>query len=142
MGAAGQASVKAIQVAAGLVFRGGKVLITQRRAEDDLGGLWEFPGGKRKAGESYPEALRRELREELSIEVTVLDRLASVDHAYAHRTVHIEFFRCRWLDREPEALGCAQFAWITPDQLGQYQFPAADLRLVAQLRSQPKTWMD
>jgi 8-oxo-dGTP pyrophosphatase MutT (NUDIX family) len=60
-----------IEVAAGLVFRQGRLLITQRPACSHLGGLWEFPGGKREAGESLADCLRRELREELGIEVDV-----------------------------------------------------------------------
>src|SRR5262245_8839529 len=52
---------RAIEVAAGLVFREGKLLITQRRSHDHLGGLWEFPGGKREAGESFESCLIREL---------------------------------------------------------------------------------
>src|SRR5262245_45725195 len=62
---------KVIEVAAGLVFRGGKVLITQRRPDDHLGGLWEFPGGKREPNETFEQCLHRELKEELGIEVHV-----------------------------------------------------------------------
>jgi len=132
--------VKALQVAAGLVFRNGLILITQRQAEDHLGGLWEFPGGKCETGESYPDALRRELREELGIEVAVGDRFESVDHAYPDRTVHLEFFVCRWLAHEPQALGCAQFQWIGPDALENYPFPAADARLLMRLRANRTVW--
>ena len=60
-----------IEVAAGLVFRDGQLLITQRRMQDHLGGLWEFPGGKREVNESFEDCLRRELKEELGIEVKV-----------------------------------------------------------------------
>src|SRR5216117_3701039 len=73
-------SRSAIEVAAGVVFRDGRVLITQRRPDDHLGGLWEFPGGKRESGETFEECLQRELREELGIEVEVGEWLGSVTH--------------------------------------------------------------
>jgi len=79
----------AIEVAAGLVFRNGKLLITRRRANDPLGGLWEFPGGKRKPEETFQECLRRELREELGIEVDVGELLEAITHAYPDKTVHL-----------------------------------------------------
>src|SRR2546423_2979763 len=83
-----------IEVAAGLVFRAGSLLITQRRPQDHLGGLWEFPGGKREPAETFEECLRRELREELGIEVQVQGLLASVQHAYPEKTVLLQFYRC------------------------------------------------
>lgn len=129
-----------IAVAAGLVFRHGRVLVTQRRASDHLGGLWEFPGGKCESGESYPDALRRELREELDIEVEVLDRIQMVDHAYPDRFVHLEFYRCRLIAREPSPLGCAQVAWVLPGDLASYSFPPADARLLDDLRQSPWLW--
>src|SRR6185503_21266775 len=103
----------AIEVAAGVVFRDGRVLITQRRPDDHLGGLWEFPGGKRESGETFAACLRRELMEELGIEVEVGECLGSVTHRYPGKTVHLRFYRCAWRLHEPSALGCQDFAWVT-----------------------------
>src|SRR5262245_15313555 len=83
------AAGNAIEVAAGVVFRDGQVLITQRRPGDHLGGLWEFPGGKREPGETFEVCLQRELKEELGIEVDVGEWLDSVTHAYPEKTVHL-----------------------------------------------------
>jgi len=124
-----------IKVAAGLVFRGGKLLITQRPPESHLGGLWEFPGGKREAGESFEQCLRRELAEELGIEVQVHELVEDLVHHYPERSVHLKFFRCRWLRHEPRAILCHGWAWIGPEQLPDYPFPAADARLLEKLRS-------
>lgn len=132
--------MKIVEVSAGLVFRGGKLLLTQRPPGGHLAGLWEFPGGKREAGESFEDCLRRELREELGIEVEVGERLERLTHTYPERTVHLEFFRCRWLRREPQAIGCADLAWITRDQLMSYEFPAADARLLEKLRERGDLW--
>jgi mutator protein MutT len=124
-----------VEVAAGLVFRGGKLLITRRLPEAHLGGLWEFPGGKREAGESFEQCLRRELAEELGIEVQVHEMVEELTHQYSDRSVHLKFFRCRWLRLEPRAILCHDFAWIGPAQLADYPFPAADARLLEKLRS-------
>ena len=124
-----------LEVAAGLVFRGGKLLITRRLPEAHLGGLWEFPGGKREADESFEQCLRRELAEELGIEVQVHELVEELTHPYPDRAVHLKFFRCRWLRHEPRALLCHDWAWIGPVQLADYQFPAADARLLEKLRA-------
>jgi mutator protein MutT len=129
-----------MEVAAGLVFRNGLLLIAQRRPEDHLGGLWEFPGGKRRPDESFPECLRRELLEELGIEVEVGERLEAITHEYATKKVHLEFFRCRWTQNEPQALGCSDFAWVDRRQLGNYSFPAADARLLERLKESAEWW--
>ena len=71
-----------IEVAAGLVFRDGLLLISQRRPQDHLGGLWEFPGGKREPGESPEDCLRRELMEELGIEVEIKELVETIAHDY------------------------------------------------------------
>src|SRR6266576_6398491 len=127
-----------VDVAAGLVFRDGKLLITQRHAEAHLGGLWEFPGGKREPHETFEECLIRELREELGIEVTVGELIESLTHAYAEKTVHLKFFHCTWKQHEPQALGCPAFKWVRAMELSEHAFPAADARLLEKLEAQPK----
>ena len=129
-----------IEVSAGLVFRDGKLLITQRHADAHLGGLWEFPGGKREPGEPFEECLIRELREELGIEIIVGELLESLTHDYPEKSVHLKFFRCKWKQGEPQTLGCADFRWIGPAELDQYKFPAADERLLEVLKSSRGLW--
>src|SRR6266850_2444709 len=129
-----------IDVAAGLIFRGGKLLITQRHMDVHLGGLWEFPGGKREPDETFEECLARELREELGIEVVVGELVESLDHEYPEKTVHLRFYRCRWQQHEPQLLGCAAFEWVTAADLENYEFPAADTRLLERLRTDSQLW--
>jgi mutator protein MutT len=124
-----------IDVAAALVFREGRVLITQRHAGAHLGGLWEFPGGKREPNEAFEACLQRELREELGIEVAVGELAESLTHAYPEKTVHLRFYRCRWIEHEPRPLGCAAFKWVTAGELKDYAFPAADARLLEKLKN-------
>ena len=123
-----------IEVAAGLVFRGGKLLITQRYPEAHQGGLWEFPGGKRNPDETFEACLVRELREELGIETCVHELLETIAHTYPDRTVLLKFFRCSLQQNEPRALGCPDFRWIARDELNRHDFPAADARLLERLR--------
>ena len=118
-----------VRVAAGLVFDGGRLLITQRPAEKHLGGLWEFPGGKLDSGESYPDCLRRELREELGIEVAVGPMLAAIEHAYPEKTVRIQFYRCALTSGVPSAI-----------ELDEFVFPPADAALLGELKSLPELW--
>ena len=82
-----------INVAAGLVFEQGRLLITQRHEASHLGGLWEFPGGKVEPGETFEECLRRELLEELGIDVNVGKLFESISHEYPERKVLINFFQ-------------------------------------------------
>jgi mutator protein MutT len=128
---------KIIEVAAGLVFRNRKLLITQRPARGHLGGLWEFPGGKREPNESFEQCLTRELREELGIEVAVGDLVQSVTHRYPEKTVHLRFYRCRWIEHDPQPLGCPALKWVGAHELAQYSFPAADARLLKKLPEDP-----
>jgi mutator protein MutT len=132
--------MKLIEVSAGLVFRDGRLLITQRPAGGHLAGLWEFPGGKREPGESYEECLRRELREELAIEVDIHELVESIDHVYPEKSVHLRFFRCAWKAQEPQALGCAAFKWVTTAELAAYAFPPADEKLLARLACEESWW--
>ena len=129
-----------IDVAAALVFRKSKLLITQRYADAHLGGLWEFPGGKREPNETFEVCLRRELREELGIEVAVGELVESLTHAYPEKTVHLMFYRCQWTEQEPQTLGCSAFKWVTAGELTDYAFPAADSRLLDKLTGDSELW--
>jgi mutator protein MutT len=131
---------RVIEVSAGLVFRDGRLLITQRHHAAHLGGLWEFPGGKREPEETFAECLRRELREELAIEVEIHEVVESLTHAYPEKTVRLEFFRCSWRQHEPQAIGCPAFRWVARDELARFEFPAADARLLEKLRAETGWW--
>ncbi|MBI4661642.1 MAG: 8-oxo-dGTP diphosphatase MutT [Verrucomicrobia bacterium] len=129
-----------VEVAAGLVFRKGRLLITRRRPEDHLGGYWEFPGGKREPNETSEACLQRELSEELGIVVRVDELLGCVTHRYPEKTVRLEFYRCTWRRHKPRALGCQDFAWVTQREVGSYVFPPADRKLLRRLRVTDHFW--
>jgi 8-oxo-dGTP diphosphatase len=129
-----------IEVSAGLVFRDGKLLITQRHADAHLGGLWEFPGGKRERGETFEACLIRELQEELGIQVEVGALFEETRHAYPEKRVHLKFFVCRMAQGEPQPFGCAALKWVTRPDLSTHEFPAADATLLERLLMADDLW--
>ena len=111
----------------------GDVLIDQRLEEGLLGGMWEFPGGKKEQGETIETCIARELKEELAIVVTVGDELITVDHAYSHKKLRFVVHLCDWVSGEPLPLVSQQVRWVRPDDLGTYAFPAANARIIEAL---------
>jgi A/G-specific adenine glycosylase len=100
-----------------------------------LGGLWEFPGGKLEADDADLQAcLRREIQEELGIEIAVGSQIATVQHAYTHFRITLVAFHSRHVSGEPQALGCAAWRWVTLDELDAYPFPVTDRKIIAALR--------
>jgi mutator protein MutT len=124
---------KVVEVVAAVIERAGRILIARRPAALHLGGLWEFPGGKRQPGETPEAALVREIREELDAAVTVGELLDDVEWTYPEKTVRLLFFRCA-LAGEPRAAEGQEIAWVAPADLDRYEFPPADEGLVARLR--------
>jgi len=121
-------------VAVALIERDGKILISQRKPGDSLGGLWEFPGGKRSAGETLEQCLAREIREELALTVQVQGKRAVIEHPYPHRTIRLHCFACRILEGEPRAVDCAAWRWVSAEELRPEEFPVASRPLVEELR--------
>ncbi|MDZ7343510.1 MAG: A/G-specific adenine glycosylase [candidate division KSB1 bacterium] len=121
------------QIVAGLIWRDGKLLIDQRKNDGLLGGLWEFPGGKIKNGESHAQALRREIREALDVEAEVGDYVMSVDHAYTHFRVTLHVYQCIYRRGQPRALACQNWRWAHPTELAQLAFPKANRKIIDRL---------
>ena len=131
---------KFIEVSAALMFRGGKLLITQRHANAHLGGRWEFPGGKREPGETFQQCLVREIREELGVEIAVGELFEDISHTYPEKSVHLKFFICQLLSGEPQPLDCAAVKWVDQAGLDAHEFPGADAQLLEKLKSPLRQW--
>jgi len=126
--------MKVIEVAAGLVQREGRYLIARRGPGVHLAGFWEFPGGKREADETLEACLRRELSEELGIQIDVPIPFQVVRHEYAGKIVELHFFHCRIEAGQATAIDCAEIRWVWPHELGDFEFPPADRPIIEALR--------
>jgi len=119
------------QVTAGIIWKGDEILIAQRNPKGLLGSMWEFPGGKQEAGESLEQCLRREVKEELDVEISIEHHLTTVRHTYTHFRITLHAFQCVYVTGEPKALGCADWRWVGVEELGGYPFARADQRILA-----------
>ncbi len=113
---------------------GGRFLIAQRPLDGLLGGLWEFPGGKVEMGETPAAALRREIREELALEIEPGEPLAPVAHAYTHFRITLLPIHATYVSGEPQHLGVIDHAWVKLNEVDQYAFAVTDRKIIAQLR--------
>ncbi len=112
-----------------------QILIDRRPQEGLLGGLWEFPGGKIEPGETVEDCVRREIKEEIGIDIEVGDRLIEVEHAYTHFKVTLHVCQCQYLSGEPQAIGCEEVRWVDINQLDDFPFPKANEKIIAALKS-------
>jgi len=115
-----------IRVVAAVISRDGHYLITQRRAQAALPLLWEFPGGRVEAGESDADALRREIRYRLGVEVEVGELISFVDHPYESYSVELFLYDGRIVGGEPQACNVNSFEWVKSSDFEQYEFTPAD----------------
>lgn len=117
-------------IAVGVVFKNNRVLITQRKADGLLGGLWEFPGGKIRDGESAQAACIREIKEEVNLNVNVDRHLATVKHAYTHFKIAMDVFCCRYISGRVHLRGPVAFRWIRLDEYKNFPFPKANHKFI------------
>lgn len=131
------ASIKQIDVAVGMVLDGDRVLIARRADHQHQGGLWEFPGGKVEAGESTPDALARELAEEVGLKVdpATMTPLTCLDFDYGDKRVRLDTWLCFDFNGEARGLEGQPVRWVRLAELDHYSFPEANQSLIEQLRA-------
>ena len=125
-------AMRSIVVAAAIVERDGRFLMTRRVKGAHLEGYWEFPGGKCDAGESLEACLLRELREELAVDAVIGEQLLSTSHEYPDRRVELHFFRVSLRGSPAPQLG-QKMQWVAREDLPSLKLPPADDELVALL---------
>lgn len=121
---------KKIEVSAAVILRNGKTYIQQRPHKGLMGGLWEFPGGKREKSESMENCLLREIREELSVDVVIQKKLMTIKHSYTQFRVTLHVYFCRLPRGRILAKCCEQWKWASLKDLESFPFPAANARIV------------
>ncbi len=122
------------EIGIGLIFnKSGELLIDQRLESSSMGGMWEFPGGKKTSEETIEETIEREIREELGIIVRTGKRLISFDHLYTHKKLSFTVHICIWESGQPQSLASQKFLWVFPDQLFNFPFPAANTKIISAL---------
>ncbi len=126
-------SIPHYDVAVGVVRKDGRILVARRKETQMLGGLWEFPGGKRKGDEPLEKTVRREVREEAGIVVSVGDLLRTVEHAYSHFRITLHAFECRLVTGQPHPLQSAEVRWTPASCLQELPFPAANREIIRML---------
>ena len=120
-------------VVAALIWDGGRFLICRRPAHKARGLLWEFVGGKVEPGETKAEALRRECREELDIELAVRDVFMEVVHEYPDLTIRLTLFNAAIASGTPKLLEHVDLRWILPEEIPQYDFCTADEEILRRI---------
>lgn len=127
--------LKIIDVVAAIIERDGKILLAQRPASADQPGLWEFPGGKVEPGESQPQALIRELREELAIDARPAAYVASQRKAVSGRMIHLHAWHVPAWEGEVTAMEHSALVWVFPQEALSYSLAPADIPLLAAFRA-------
>ncbi|MFD0672230.1 8-oxo-dGTP diphosphatase MutT [Cohnella sp. GCM10027633] len=123
-----------IRVAAAIIENEqGRILIARRSPGKSQGGLWEFPGGKIEAGESVEDCLRRELREEMAIEIEPYAYFGENNHVYDTVCIKLLAYRAKWLGGEIQLVDHDEVRWISCNQLKEYAFAPADIKFVDML---------
>ncbi len=117
---------RTVRVVAAVIENGGRYLITQRRPTAVLPNMWEFPGGKVEPGESDADALRREVKHRLGVDVRCGQLISFVSHPYERYTVDLYLYECHIASGEPAALAVNAFLWVTSADFDQYPFTPAD----------------
>ncbi|MGF1541150.1 MAG: 8-oxo-dGTP diphosphatase MutT [Pleurocapsa sp.] len=113
----------------------GFILIDRRKPQGEMGGLWEFPGGKIEANETVEECIAREIREELAIEVAVGDRLIEINHTYNTFKVTLFVHSCQYVSGQPQPIECEEIRWVNLKELSNYQFPQANSQIIHTLQA-------
>ena len=130
-----QAPLPHYTVVAGIVFKDRKILIDKRKTDGLLGGLWEFPGGKKHGNESFKAAVAREVKEETGVDIEVGKRLCIVKHAYSHFKITLHAYLCQYKSGIAQPLACDAVKWIPLKDMKKHAFPGANQKIMPHLTS-------
>lgn len=127
-----ESKLQAMEVTAGVIRHEGKILLCQRPFRKNLGGKWEFPGGKLEKGESLPECLARELMEELGVTIENIRSLTTIDSVLPDgRPLHVHFFTCALAGNLPQKKEHEALQWVDPEDLDGFDFCPSDAAVIS-----------
>ena len=122
------------EIGIALIFNeNGKLLIDQRLDSSSMGGMWEFPGGKRELDESFEDTIEREIMEELGIVIRVGEKLLSFEHSYNNKKMYFAVHICKLISGTPRPLASQKLLWVSPCRLFEFPFPAANTKIIFEL---------
>ncbi len=117
-----------------IIRRGREFLISQRKDDDTFGSFWEFPGGKRNPGETFEQCVVRETREELGVEIKVVEKFDEMRKKYHDRVIWLNFYLCSFLSGNPQPIECQKVLWTDLESLKDFKFPPANDVIIEKLR--------
>ena len=117
------------ELAVAVIWKNDKFLVSKRKEDAMLGGLWEFPGGKIEKNEPRVDCLKREIKEELGVSINPYQHVKSIKHSYSHFSILMHAFHCNLVSGNPQPIGCEQFKWIKKGQLSSLPFPKANHKI-------------
>lgn len=115
-----------IEVVAGVIYKENKFLIAQRNLKKSQGGFWEFPGGKVEKGETYQDALKREIKEEFDADIEVGEYIGETMHHYPEKDIKLVFYKAELISKEIKLLEHEDCRWITKKEKDNFEFSGAD----------------
>lgn len=127
--------MKVIKVVCGIIWKDDKVFIARRKPEKSMGGYWEFPGGKIEEGEDPEAALKRELKEELGMNVVVKEYFGTNNHQYENFKIELIGYNCGFVSATFQLTDHDEYKFITPAEILNYRVAAADIPLVKLIHS-------
>jgi len=122
-----------LKVAAGIILKGDKLLIAKRPNNKHQGGLWEFPGGKVESNETNLQALKRELKEEINLDIKQANLYQEIQFNYPDKNVHLYFFMVTDFSGDAKGLEGQEIRWVAVSELDKYSFPDANQEIVKML---------
>ena len=123
-------------VIVGIIWLDNKLLISKRKKDGLLGGLWELPGGKVEGNESSSKCLKREILEEINIKITINEKIGKIKHQYSHFGINLTAYDCQYKSGKIKALAPEKIKWINYKDINKYAFPKATLKTFAIINNQ------
>ena len=119
------------EIGIALIFNNDEeILIDQRLEKDSMGGMWEFPGGKKESYECIEKTIKREIMEEIGIDIKVGEKLISFEHSYSHKKLYFTVHLCEFCSGKPRPLASQKLLWVAPSRLFEFPFPAANSKII------------